>query len=211
MKRNLLIVLLILTGLGAAQAKTEKFGTWVELEFAKKFFKKFEFSFIPDVRFQDDFTVDKYQFDGKLSYEPIKFLEFAAIYRVKTNVKNKENEVTHRMVLDATGKVEIGRFKPSFRARYVSYHNVDDKKVSTLRPRIKVVYDIKGNKIAPYTSYELFQNLVTNELEKGRFDVGCTRKIGKLHRIGVYYRLQDYYNTNNNSLNILGIDYRFKI
>lgn len=211
MKRNLLIVLLILTGLGAAQAKTEKFGTWVELEFAKKFFKKFEFSFIPDVRFQDDFTVDKYQFDGKLSYEPIKFLEFAAIYRVKTNVKNKENEVTHRMVLDATGKVEIGRFKPSFRARYVSYHNVDDEKVSTLRPRIKVVYDIKGNKIAPYTSYELFQNLVTNELEKGRFDVGCTRKIGKLHRIGVYYRLQDYYNSNNNSLNILGIDYRFKI
>lgn len=211
MKRNLLIVIFILTGLGVAQAKTEKFGTWVELEFAKKFFKKFEFSFIPEVRFQDDFTVDEYQFDGKLSYEPIKFLEFAATYRVKTNVKNKENEVTHRLVLDATAKAKISRFSPSFRARYVDYHNVDDEKVSTIRPRIKVVYDIKGNKLAPYISYELFQNLVANELEKGRFDVGFTRKIGKIHRIGIYYRYQDYYDSDKNSLNIMGIDYRFKI
>ncbi len=211
MKKKLLIVLFLLIGLVSAQAKTENFGTWLEVEFAKKFFKKFEFSFIPDVRFQDDFTVDKYQFDGKLAYEPIKFLELAATYRVKTNVKSKENEVTHRLVLDATAKVEIGRFKPSFRARYVDYHNVDDKKVSTLRPRLKVVYNIKGNKITPFTSFELFQDLVANELEKGRFDIGFTRKMGKLHRIGLYYRLQDYYNSNNNSINILGIDYRIKI
>jgi hypothetical protein len=74
-----------------------------------------------------------------------------------------------------------------------------------------VVYNIKGNKITPFTSFELFQDLVANELEKGRFDIGFTRKMGKLHRIGLYYRLQDYYNSNNNSINILGIDYRIKI
>lgn len=211
MKRNLLIVVFILLGIVSAQAKTEKYGTWLEFEFTKKLFEKFELSFIPDIRLQDDFTVDKYQFDAKLSYEPIKYLEFAAAYRVKTNVKEKGNEVTHRFVLDGTAKVKMGRFKPSFRTRYVGYNNVDDEKVALLRPRLKVAYDIKGNKIAPFTSYELFQNLVANETQKGRFDVGFTRKLGKLHRIGLYYRFQHYYNSKKSSVNIIGIDYRFKI
>ncbi len=211
MKKILLIAVLIIFGLVSVKAKTEEFGIWLELEFTKTFLKKFEFSFIPDIRFQDDFTVDKYQFDGKLAYEPIKYFEFAVAYRVKTNIKSKENEVTHRLVLDANGKIDIGRFKPSFRTRYVTYKDVDDKKVSLIRPRIKVVYDIRKNKFAPYTSYELYQDLVSNKSKKGRFDIGFTRKMGKFHRIGVYYRLQHYYAGDRNSINIVGIDYRLKI
>ena len=211
MKKILLSLLVILTGVYSARAQTEEFGVWFELELTKTFLKKFEISFIPDVRLQDDFTVDKYQFDGKLAYEPIKYLEFAAAYRVKTNVKTKENVVTQRLILDATAKMDIGRFKPSFSTRYVTYENEDDEDVKIIRPRLKVVYDIKGNKFAPYTSYELYQDLVNNELKKGRFDVGFRRKMGKLHRIGVYYRLQHYYAEDRNSINILGIDYRFKI
>ena len=88
---------------------------------------------------------------------------------------------------------------------------MDDEKVNLIRPRIKVVYDIKGNRLAPYASYELYQNLVSNKSEKGRFDIGFTRKMGKLHRIGVYCRFQHYYNSDENSINIIGIDYRLKI
>ena len=40
--------------------------------------------------------------------------------------------------------------------------------------------------------------------------MGVSRKMGKLHRIGIYYRLQHYY-VDQQSVNILGIDYRFKI
>ena len=210
MKRSLLIGLFLILGMASVHAKTEKFGTWVEFEITKKLFKKFELSFIPDVRFQDDFSVDKYQFDAKLAYEPIKYFEFAAAYRYKTNVKEKKNEVTNRLVLDGTAKIEVGRFTPSFRPRFVTYTDEDDEKVSLIRPRIKVAYDIKGNKIMPYTSYELFRNLETKETHKGRFDIGFKRKIGKPHRIGIYYRLQHYYNSSRESINILGIDYRFK-
>ena len=210
MKRNLLLLIFLLLGVFSTQAKTEKFGTWLEFELTKKLWKKLELSFIPDIRFQDDFTIDKYQFDTKVAYEPTKFLEFAAAYRIKTNVKNKENEVTHRLVIDGTGKVDVGRFTPSFRTRYVTYSNVEDERVVLVRPRVKVVYDIKGNRIAPYTSYESYRDLIANEWLKGRFDIGFTRKIGKLHRIGLYYRLQHYYNSDRNSVNILGIDYRFK-
>ena len=49
MKKILLIAALIVVGLVSVKAKTEKFGTWLELEFTKTFLKKFEFSFIPDM------------------------------------------------------------------------------------------------------------------------------------------------------------------
>jgi hypothetical protein len=210
MKRLITLAFLFIIGIYSLQAKTDKFGTWLEVELTKKLFKKFELSFIPEVRWQDDFTVDKYQFDFKLGYEPFKFFNLAAAYRIKTNVKNKANETTNRFVFDATGKQGFGRFDASLRARVTNYSDEVDVKNTFIRPRIKLAYDIKGNKIKPYTSYELFRDLTNKEWRKSRFDIGFNRKIGKHHRIGLYYRLQDY-SSNRNSINILGVNYRFKI
>lgn len=209
-KRGAIFILILLLSTSVVYAKTDKFGTWLEFELTKTFLKNFEFSIIPDVRLQDDFTVDKYQFDAKLGYEPFKFLSFAAAYRIKTNVKDKGNVTTNRFVFDVSGKEKFGRFNASLRARLTNYSDDDDVKITFIRPRVKVGYDIKGNKFAPYTSYELFQSLNEKELKKGRFDIGFTRKMGKFHRIGIYYRLQHYYD-DRTSINILGIDYRFKI
>jgi hypothetical protein len=210
MNKLILIVLFIFVGIFSVRAKTDKFGTWFEIELTKKLFKKFELSFIPEVRWQDDFTVDKYQFDAKLAYEPFKFLTLAAAYRIKTNVKNKGNETTNRFVFDAAVKEGFGRFDASLRTRITNYSDEDDVNTTFIRPRVKLVYDIKGNKIAPFTSYELFRDISEKEWQKNRFDIGFTRKLGKLHRVGIYYRLQDYF-SNRNSINILGIDYRLKI
>ena len=69
--------------------------------------------------------------------------------------------------------------------------------------------DIPDNKIKPYLSYELFRNTTDKEFDKSRLDLGATRKIGDLHRIGLYYRLQDYFN-DKSSIHILGINYRLK-
>ncbi len=211
MIRKTILLFFLIAGVLSATAKTDKFGTWVELEFTKKFLKRFEFSIIPEIRWQDDFTVDKYQFDGRLGYEPFKFLSLGAAYRIKTNVKPKGDEVTHRLVVDATLKKKIGRLKPSFRTRLTTYNNIDgDGRTTVVRPRVKLVYDIKGNKLTPFTSYEMFQNISAKELSKGRFDVGLSRKMGKVHRISVFYRMQHYY-TDRQSIHILGIDYRFRI
>ena len=212
MKRIITIILLLLISFSSAYAKTKEFGTWMEFEFSKKFFKKFEISLIPEIRLQDDFTIDEYLIDGKLSFEPVKFLNLAATYRINTNVKNKGNEISKRFVLDATGSQEFGRFEASLRTRYTNYTEVEegDSESNYFRPRLKLKYDIKGNKIRPFVSYELFRNTTEKEMRKGRFDVGFTRKLGNLHRIGIYYRLQDYFD-DSNSIHILGIDYRFKI
>lgn len=191
-------------------AQTNDFGVWMEFELKKKIFKDLDFSIIPDIRLQDNFKVDKYQIDGKLSYSPWERLEFAGAYRIKTNVRNKGNVTTHRFVFDASLKEDVGRFDLALRTRYTNYSDENERKNPFVRPRFKLTYDIKNKKITPYASYELFRNLSDKEWQKGRFDIGARRKLGKIHRVGLYYRLQDYFN-DRNSIHIVGVDYRIRI
>lgn len=211
MKRILFLFFILLISYNITQAKTEKFGTWIELEFTKKFLKDFEFSIIPEFRLQDNFTMDEYILEGKLSYEPFKYLNLATSYRYNTNVKTKGNEISHSLVFDATGKIKFNRVKASLRARFSNETDSGDIPLDVyyFRPRVKFQYNIKKTKIEPYISYELFQNLKEKDLYKGRFDAGLSRDIGKLHSVGIYYRMQDYFDSRN-SINILGINYQLK-
>lgn len=211
MKGYLLLLVLFCSVMLSANAKTKSFGTWIELEFSKEFLKNFEFSFVPEIRLQDDFTVDEYMFDGVLSYEPWKFLKFSSAYRINTNVKKKEDETMHRLAFDVQGRREIGRFEASLRARFTNYTDQrDDVPGNYIRPKIKLEYDIFGSKFRPFASYELFRNITEKDFRKARFNMGFTRKLGKIHRIGMYYRLQDYFSVRN-SIHILGLEYRLKI
>lgn len=209
-KRLLLVFCLIFAINLFVQAKTEKFGTWIELEFRKDFLKQFAFSIVPEFRFQDQFNLDEYMIQGKLEYEPYSFLSVAGTYRLGTEIKNKGNLNYNRFAFDVQASHEIEKFEASLRTRYTNYTDSEgDEPGKYLRPRIKLEYNIKGNKITPFASYELFHNLNDQELQKSRMDLGFTRKIEKLHRIGLYYRLQDYF-TDKNSIHIAGIEYRLK-
>jgi hypothetical protein len=204
---GLLVLLFLVSSTGFSQ--TKKFGTWIEFEFNKKIIKDLEFSFIPEVRFNDNFSVDEYILEGKLNYELFKFLELAGSYRYNTEIKDNQNEIAHSAVFNITGKTGFDRFDASLRTRLTNDSDGDELRTFYFRPRAKLNYNIKGSKLEPYSSYELFINLRENELFKHRFDVGVKRKLGDNHRIGIYYRLQDYF-TDKTSVNILGIDYRFK-
>lgn len=194
----------------SANAKTEKFGTWIELEFRKDFLKKFSFSIVPELRLQDQFQVDEYMVQGKLSYDVFSFLSFAGTYRVGAEVKKKGNVSYSRYALDTQVSKDINRFELSLRGRYTNFSELDDDNSSNyIRPRVKLEYRTKGKRIRPFTSYELFHNLTKDELHKSRFDVGFTRRLGELHRVGLYYRLHDYF-TDKPSIHILGMEYRLK-
>lgn len=211
MKRLVLVLIVLCLGYTSIQAKTDKFGTWIELTFTKKIIKGLEFSVIPEIRLQDDFTVDEYIFEGKLGYKAFKFLELSASYRYNTNVKNKGNEVSNNFVFDATGKTSYKRYDGSLRFRFTNDYDTGDDPLETVyfRPRAKLKYNIRKVKIDPYVCYELFYNINNKDLYKGRYDIGVTRDLAKRHKMGLYYRNQDYF-SNRNSIHILGIDYGFK-
>lgn len=204
-----LLFALLASGI-AVEAKTENFGTWIELEFRKDITKNLNFSISPELRFQDQFELDEYFIQGKLEYDVFSFLSIAGIYRIGTEIKKKGNLSYNRIALDVQASHDISRFEVSLRGRYTNYSDSqEDEPGKYLRPRAKIEYDIKGNKIRPYASFELFHNLNINQWNKSRWDFGFTRKLGNPHRIGLYYRLQDYYTTKK-SIHILGIDYRLK-
>jgi hypothetical protein len=86
MKRRILFFVMLIASI-ISQAKTEKFGIWIELEFRKDFLKKFNFNITPELRLQDQFRVDKYMIEGQLIYDPISFLSFIVGYRVSNEKK----------------------------------------------------------------------------------------------------------------------------
>lgn len=212
MKRNLTLFLLFFLISNAIFSRTEKFGTWIELTISKEFLKKFEFNIIPEFRLQDNFTLDEYIFEGQLVYKPWKFLNLATAYRMNTNVKESGNVISHSFVFDATGKTGIERFNASLRFRFSNETESGEFDWETFyfRPKIKVAYDIRGLKFNPFMATEIYYSLKNNDFFKGRYDAGFSRDFGKHHELSIYYRLQDYYYFDRNSINILGINYAYK-
>lgn len=205
------LIFILLASSLFSHGKTEKFGTWMEFEFRKDFLKNFSFSITPELRFQDQFNLDEYLVQGKLAWSPVKFLSLAGSYRIGTEVKNKGNVNYNRIALDAQASQKISRFEASLRTRFTNYSDFEqDKKAYYLRPRVKLEYNIKGSKFTPYASYELFRNLDANEFDKARADLGFTRNLSKLHRVGLYYRLQDYF-SDRQSIHIVGLEYRLRL
>lgn len=210
MKKLLAFLLVLIFLVPQVFAKTEKFGTWIELSASKKFLKKFEISFVPEFRLQDDFTLDEYILEGKLGYKPFNFLSVAGSYRYGINIKNSGNEKMQHVVFDVTGKTSYNRFDASLRARLTNDDDSEEMQweVFFLRPRIKIDYNIKNWKTDPYISYEFYYDLKNSSVLKGRYDIGVNRKVGKNHEIGIYYRFQDFY-YDRQSIQILGLNYAF--
>jgi len=59
MKRIVILFMLFLAGNATVSGKTEKFGTWIELEFRKDFLERFSFGLSPEIRLQDQFKPDE--------------------------------------------------------------------------------------------------------------------------------------------------------
>lgn len=212
MKRRCFLFFLILLSFLQVHAKTKRFGTWIEAEFSKEIFKKLEFTLAPEVRLQDDFTVDEYFMDGDLTYKPVDFLRLSAAYRYLINVKKSGNEHFHRFAFDAMGKKEWNRLEASLRLRFTNYpeFEADNNKNEYLRYRLKFEYDLRNCKLRPFTSYELFHLLAEKELNKSRFDIGGSYKVSGNSRLGVYYRLQTHFD-GDDAIHILGIEYELEL
>ncbi len=210
MKRVVILFVFFWTASVITYGQTEKFGTWIELEFRKDFLEWFAFSLTPEIRLQDQFKPDEYLLQGQLSFEPLSFVKFAAAYRIDTEVKDRGNVTYTRFAFDTHLKKDIDRFEIAFRGRYTNFSEANENlSEKFLRPRVKVEYNIKGNKIRPFASSELFYNSTKKEKQKLRYDIGFTRKLGGPHRVGLYYRLHDFY-SDKSSVNILGIEYRMR-
>jgi|WetSurMetagenome_2_1015567.scaffolds.fasta_scaffold127245_2 hypothetical protein len=208
MKRSWIFLVLFFLVILQINAKTKKFGTWINAEITKDIFKKLEFGIKPELRLQDNFAVDEYLVEGELVYKPVKFLRLGAAYRFSQEMKKSSTLTTHRFSFYSLAKKDWRRLEGSFRFCFSNYSEMDEEtqKSNYFRYRLKFSYDLKNSRFMPFTSYELFHSLTEKILDKSRFDIGSNFRISNKSTIGVYYRLQSYFNRKD-AIHILGLSY----
>ncbi|WP_319481364.1 DUF2490 domain-containing protein [uncultured Draconibacterium sp.] len=193
-----------------AQETENEFQTRTKLDMSFKPVKKVKFTITPELRFEDDFSLDKYLLEGILEYKASKLFTLGASYGLVGNVRDeKDTEYFSRYAFSATAQKEFGRFESSLRLMYSNYadDDVDDK--NFLRYRAKVKYDIPDCKITPFVAVQLFQDLDNGGLHKTRYSVGADYKLFKKNYIGIDYKF-DYYNTEYLNKHIISLGYKIK-
>lgn len=220
MKNRILLLLLPLLFISSAYALDNP-ATWIELGFSKKIIKNLKVEFNPELRLRGDYQVDTYILEAGVSYKLHKYLTLASYYRYENenNFREKrqiyEWESSNRIAFDAKSGFDLNRFDFQFRLRYTQglYDNND---ASEFRYRAKIAYNIKGAKLQPFASVELFHDQsVPNRdnisgglksIDKIRYTGGFSYAINKKNEVTLFYRLQDD-RSKDETVNIMGIGY----
>lgn len=105
-----------------AQEVENTFQTRTEFKLSYKLSDKWKIMAIPELRFDDSYSIDKSILELKTVYSPIKRLSLGASYRFIANQREtKDTEYLQRYAFDASYKYKIDRWTPKLRIRYTNY------------------------------------------------------------------------------------------
>ncbi len=193
-----------------AQEVENELQTRTELELVFEPMKKVKLSFIPQLRFDEDFSLDKYLIETGVEYQALKFLELGATYRFEVNPRDtKSTEYHNRFAFDATAKKDFNRFESAFRLRYSNYADDEINDKEFIRFKASLKYDIKKCKITPLMAVESFQQLGDGKLYKMRYTFGADYKLFKKNFLGINYKF-DYYKNEYKNRHIISLGYKIK-
>ncbi|HPF51939.1 MAG TPA: DUF2490 domain-containing protein [Draconibacterium sp.] len=209
MKRIFWVVIILFFSYSAADAQR----TWFEFEISKSLGDKLQIGLAPQIRFKEKFELHEYFFEPNIEYKFNKYFSLGANYRIGNNPDKDGNAQWYgRYALEAKTGYEWRRLEAKFRLRYT---NTDDfggepgDQINYLRFKFQLEYDIKEIDLKPYAAYEAYRNLVEGDFTKVRWEGGLEYKINKHHRVGAYYRLNDYLVTDDETFKIIGLTYKF--
>lgn len=207
---TLALILLLLVTTAKAQEVDNEFQTRTELKLSYKPIKKLKLSILSQLRFDENFSLDNYLFEGEAEYKVLKFLKLGGTYRFVVNPRDtKDTEYFNRYGFSATAKKEFGRFEPAFRLRYSNYADDDVADKNFMRYKTSLKYDIPKCKLTPFVAAELFQQFDGGDLYKMRYSTGLDYKLFKKNYIGVSYKF-DYYQKEYKNRHILSVGYKIK-
>lgn len=221
MKHAFLLLLLVV--FIAAKGYSQP-GYWTELELSKEIVKKVKVELNPELRNLHDLKMDSYILEGGISYKPFKYLGIASYYRFekewdykrKTGAYQGKNTIK-RLAFDLKSGFDLSRFSFSGRVRYAQGLDSETNE-NEIRYRAKIDYNIKGIKINPFVSVELFNEKSVTQAEKNtisgglkdinkiRYTGGLLYEINKKNDISVFYRLQDN-RVKDETSEVLGISF----
>lgn len=211
MKKVIVNLLILLATASVAQAQR----TWFDFEISKSLNKKLEIALAPEIRFKENFELHEYFFEPKIEYKFNKYFALGANYRFGNNPDKDGNaQWFGRYSLDAKTGYDWKKLEAQFRLRYANsddFSDDEDERTNYLRFKFQLEYDFKKLDLKPYVAYELYRNLTEGDFTKARWESGLEYKINKHHRVGAYFRLNDYLVDDEESIKIIGLSYKFKL
>lgn len=181
--------------------------------FSKEIVPDLKIEVEPELRWRYTEGFDRFQFNSQLEYEPIKYAEVFAGYRlIGDKNKDDETEYYHRYQFGAKGKIKLSDFKPSLRLMYTDY--ADDEESDDgdkfLRYKISLEYNIPKCKLTPEIAFEGFYQLADNAIYKYRYKVGFDYKLSKKLKLSTSYKF-DYFMTDYKNRHIIDIGLKVKL
>ncbi|MFZ5429167.1 MAG: DUF2490 domain-containing protein [Bacteroidota bacterium] len=204
------ILLLLVVALShGANGQENDFGTWLGVELEKKITNKLRLEFEEEVRiFQNVSEIDRFatSFGGAWTFNS--YLRAGAGYTwiYKHRVNKELWEHRHRYQIYLRGRVKVDRFTFTLRERFQSTYRDESIKGfnysprNYLRSRLQAAYNIKGSKIAPYGSAELYYQLNNpegNKFDNMRYTLGTGWPLSKTMELDTYLRLDQEMNVKN--------------
>ena len=219
------IFILCISNFSYSQSNND-FGAWSTVALEYKFNKKLSFSLEEQVRLKENISqIDEYFTEISTEYDLTKNFSIGAGARYikeNDNVGNIQGYEDHfRFQLDAAYKHKIDQFSLKYRLRYQNKNELGvgtsdgDYANQHIRFKTSVGYNIKGWKLDPEFSAELFNHFEKNEtngFDKYRLSIGTDYDLKKYGKLNLYYQFEKELNTSNPSiLNVIGLKYKYTI
>ncbi|MDW7694467.1 DUF2490 domain-containing protein [Flammeovirgaceae bacterium SG7u.111] len=202
------LLIMLLNFVASAQETEVNTQIRTSLELSYKPVKKLKLSLKPELRYDENMTVDEYLMEAEIAYKLWKFISVGGTYRFVGNVRdNKDTEYLNRFALNTTFKKKIDRFSTSFRLQYTDFADDEESDKEYLRYKASLKYDIRNVKITPIVAVEAFQTLDGGGLHKMRYTFGFDYKLFKKNFIGISYKLDDF-NSEEKVRHILSFGYK---
>lgn len=206
----LIILLLILASSTKAQEVENEFQSRTSITLSTKLLKNMKVSISPELRFDENFSLDKSLLKGKASYKLFDHFSLGAGYQFYANKrKSKSTEYYNRYSLMAKYAKSYYRFDPSIKVSYSNFSD-DESDSNMLRYKATVKYNIRKSKFTPYAGLEVFQKTKDGDLHKIRYFIGTDYKICKKNYIEASYKF-DYFQNELKNKHIVSIGYKLKI
>jgi len=187
---------------------------WIETEISKDISKKIELSVSPEIRFNENSKIQEYFIEPAVTYSINKILKIGMGYRLGYHVnKHDEHEGFGRFAFDLKSRFQYYNFKPSIRIRYTNADDFDDDNgnIDYLRFKLEIAYKIKKLNAEPYILNEWYRDINIGEFSKSRFETGLMYRLSKHHKLGAYYRNNNYITDDKENRNILGLVYKLTL
>ncbi|PCH67144.1 MAG: hypothetical protein COC06_11725 [Bacteroidales bacterium] len=206
----LIILLLILALSTKAQEVENEFQSRTSITLSTKLLKNLKVSISPELRFDENFSLDKSLLEGKASYKLFDHFSLGAGYRFYANKReSKSTEYYNRYSLIAKYTKSYYRFDPSLKVSYSNFSD-DESDSNMLRYKAAVKYNIRKSKFTPYAGLEFVQQTKDGDLHKTRYFIGTNYKICKKNYIEASYKF-DYFQNEFKNRHIVSIGYKLKI